>query len=611
MRPADPTIRLIIAAPLVAWAVQASALGLGEIRTASPLGQVLRAEIEVQAGPREIADSACFRLRVGADDSLPWLRQGTLVFRKGSPGILEIRSAGPLRDPILRLGVYVGCGHDLQRDYTLLLTPPAGRDGQVAAPEPVVRSAAAEAVVAAPLAAPPRPRRARPDPDLPAPERLVPVKPARRATPPGRDRLVLSGVGDGGEPSLRLATDLFAWKDNDSAAREAQREILRLEFRTLTALNEQATSQLAAAEKLRNLESTLGELQERAGELTQRLEDRAKVPPPAGPAAPVPASPAGQSAGPQSVEPAGGAIRPPVAVRPAASDGGLSEWTFYGLLLGALAGIAGWLGWRRWNERRSQPAVEPDVAPEILVDPRRDDEIDEPGGVDLPVEPAAMGMPMAVDVPLDADVEANPAAVPPPPSGNLDSSFSIAAATVHEHFEANPVMELAEIMLSFGRVKGAAQALQEFIDQSPNEALKPWIRLLDVYRMAGMREDFERVAQNLNRHFNVEVLQWSPEAAANTIDFDLSPGDGPHDDEPTVKKAMTLEDMPHIAQNLVDSWKKPECSDYLHWLLRDNRGGKRSGFTLPVVNEILFLIELRETLTQINNEETEQKGEQQ
>ena len=28
---------------------------------------------------------------------------------------------------------------------------------------------------------------------------------------------------------------------------------------------------------------------------------------------------------------------------------------------------------------------------------------------------------------------------------------------------------------------------------------------------------------------------------------------------------------------------------------------------LPVVNEILFLIELRETLTQINNEETEQK----
>ena len=33
-----------------------------------------------------------------------------------------------------------------------------------------------------------------------------------------------------------------------------------------------------------------------------------------------------------------------------------------------------------------------------------------------------MGMPMAVDVPLDADVEANPAAVPLPPSGNLDSS---------------------------------------------------------------------------------------------------------------------------------------------------------------------------------------------
>ena len=105
----------------------------------------------------------------------------------------------------------------------------------------------------------------------------VPIKPARRATPPGRDRLVLSGGGDGGEPSLRLATDLFAWKDNDSAAREAQREILRLEFRTLTALNERATSQLAAAEKLRNLGINPGRDCREAGRRTdQRLETAPK-----------------------------------------------------------------------------------------------------------------------------------------------------------------------------------------------------------------------------------------------------------------------------------------------------------------------------------------------
>ena len=58
---------------------------------------------------------------------------------------------------------------------------------------------------------------------------------------------------------------------------------------------------------------------------------------------------------------------------------------------------------------------------------------------------------------LDAGAEA--------PS-RLDSIMSVSAATVDEHFEANPVMELAEIMLSFGRVKGAAQALQEYIDSN-------------------------------------------------------------------------------------------------------------------------------------------------
>ena len=92
--------------------------------------------------------------------------------------------------------------------------------------------------------------------------------------------------------------------------------------------------------------------------------------------------------------------------------------------------------------------------------------------------------------------------------------MSISAATVNEHFEANPVMELAEIMLSFGRVKGAAQALQEYIDTNPQEALKPWIRLMDVYRMAGMRHEFEKVARELNKNFNVEVQKWELSAEA-------------------------------------------------------------------------------------------------
>jgi hypothetical protein len=50
--------------------------------------------------------------------------------------------------------------------------------------------------------------------------------------------------------------------------------------------------------------------------------------------------------------------------------------------------------------------------------------------------------------------------------------------------------------------------------------------------------------------------------------------------------------MPHICEQIVSRWGRDGCLDYLHQLLRDNRGGQRSGFTLPIVQEILLLIEI-------------------
>ena len=63
-----------------------------------------------------------------------------------------------------------------------------------------------------------------------------------------------------GEPSLRLATELLT----AAGAKDAQRDILRLEYRMLMALHEQASSQMAAAEKLSNMEAALVELQARS-----------------------------------------------------------------------------------------------------------------------------------------------------------------------------------------------------------------------------------------------------------------------------------------------------------------------------------------------------------
>jgi hypothetical protein len=173
--------------------------------------------------------------------------------------------------------------------------------------------------------------------------------------------------------------------------------------------------------------------------------------------------------------------------------------------------------------------------------------------------------------------------------------MSINATTLDEHFEANPVMELADIMLSFGRVKGAAQALQEFIDNNPQEALQPWIRLMDVYRMAGMRAEFESVARNLNQHFNVEIQNWEQGAVqlgiVHTENADASP---------VAPRPQCLEDLPRLMNTTIELWEGGDVVGYLYQLLRDNRGGQRSGFALPVVEDILFLIELKETANRMD-----------
>lgn len=584
---------------LIALSGDAGALGLGELRGQPNLGEPLRLEVEVLGEAKASLDPACFRLVQPQEASdLPWLKKASFSIRKGTPPVLLIRSEAPLREPILQLTVQVACGHEVTREYLLLSSPPSSVTGP-ALPEAVLPRQPAEVPVAAPL--PRVAKRPLPVEPVEAPPRLQPRRSEKRLAPTGLpDRLLLSNGEDSAEPSLRLATDLVSLRAGAIELAEARREILRLEFRMLLAMHEQATTQLETAEKLRNMEVTLGELQQRATEFSQRVEQGAS---------PVAAAPVAADAAPPGVI-AGAEQKPPVptpvasvATEPAV----VSEWSLYGAALGVLLGLAGWLGWRNYQERRQRAAeIEfPLRPPELQVDPKREEEREELGGVDLAVEPAAMGMPMQVDFELDA-VHDEPIQAPPVRQGGAgDSVLSISATTLDEHFEANPVMELADIMLSFGRVKGAAQALQEYIDNNPQEALQPWIRLMDVYRMAGMRAEFETVARNLNQNFNVEVQHWEPEspvAGRGSIDLLLDetvPAVGASSGE---TKPESIEDMPRLMHAITELWGTGDVVGYLYQLLRDNRGGKRVGFALAVVEEILFLVELKETSNRMEKE---------
>lgn len=133
-------------------------------------------------------------------------------------------------------------------------------------------------------------------------------------------------------------------------------------------------------------------------------------------------------------------------------------------------------------------------------------------------------------------------------------------------------LELADVMASMGLTDGAAHALVERIRANPRQALAHWLKLLDVYRKAGRREDFETAAAEVKNNFNVRPGNWNP----RTEDREAG--------------STSIENYPHIVTQLKKLWPKPTCSDYLLNLLADNRDGKRAGFPLPVVEEIVTLL---------------------
>ena len=553
----------------------ATAVGLGEPRQEPVLGQRLDLSIPLFGVDGTVPDASCFRVvKPRSGEDLPWVKQADVQVVSGKSPRLRLRS-DVVREPLFQVAIDLGCGNDLYREYTLFANPVLTDSVPAVSTQDVVekpsrpsrkrerseaRRAAsrAQAVPALPLAE---------SQQLSAESGQAMQQPLTAAAPGGGDRFFLSASDDDGEASLRLSMVLGEQMLRETAFTQEQRETLRLEYRMLAALHERASDQLAVAEKLRSMEAALNDLQGKAAGLQER-------------AAVVDAAPAALAVSAPAPQPEETSF----------------AWGWYGLLLALVLLLAGGLYWRQRQARgASQDSLLHD---EPLVDAPRQAELNASSRtvaqqVDLHLEPVAGNKHVSVDFELGGTASAAPVvpAAPRPRPG--DSMFSISATTLDEHFEANPVMELADIMLSFGRVKGAAQALQEYIDNNPQEALQPWVRLLEVYRMANMREEFDAVASNLNQHFNVEIQPWEPteSSSSESVPDAVAIVDAGQSSE----RARTVEDMPRIVAALTKQWSSPEVLDYMQQLLRDNRSGQRQGFPLPVVEDILFLIELKET----------------
>ncbi|WP_291991411.1 hypothetical protein [Candidatus Accumulibacter sp. ACC007] len=372
------------------------------------------------------------------------------------------------------------------------------------------------------------------------------------------DRLLIFADADGDyrsagaeQPPLRLSSRLSTSLLGKTS--DGQRSMLRTEYRLLSALYAQAEQQLAVAEQLSHLEAVLADLQKGTG-TPSPLPSPTLAPLAAPAAAPWPLTPhLGAAAG--------------------LEKGGW--WLELAVLLGLVGGLS-WLFGRRagW---RAEPLLIPAVA-DLPLDTSDDSgwELQASSSPDAPLGESDSGV-LAYVVPVADSVSGRPAQ--PCPQGD---DAELAAA-----------LELAEIMASFGRTRGAEQALEEFVSAHPRVALTPWLKLIELYRENGQRQAFDALGLRLRRHFNVAAPEW--ELVGETLGPVATVGaEQSASIDQLLPRLPTLGREVRITTEISRTWGSPECLTYLNRLLRDNRDGERKGFASGAVRELLLLIELLE-----------------
>jgi hypothetical protein len=136
--------------------------------------------------------------------------------------------------------------------------------------------------------------------------------------------------------------------------------------------------------------------------------------------------------------------------------------------------------------------------------------------------------------------------------------------------EFDSVVEEAKILISMDRPAQAISVLLEHIGAHPETSLHAWLYLLDVYRSQGQKEEFSALARRLHTAFNVMTPQWETGKIAMVV-------------------AHSLEEFPHLVEQLTEAWANDQAEEYLASLLNDNREGERAGFSLEVLQEIMLL----------------------
>lgn len=555
----------------------ANAIGFGEIALQSRVGEPLRAEVRILSGASDNIEPTCFSLVPVRGAELPVITNAkTRLIRRDRDLFLQIVGTSPIAEPAFMVSIRAGCGADLERNFVLMPeaplmladAPPAPRvtparstatqrsrgnswsaeDGETL--ESIAESRApdnpaeqrrllavlkqanpdlmpdtpllAGTVVQIPDSKPPRAAK-RPSENSPVP----PLQQAARRSAPPRDKATQAPPPAEPKPAIAgLGKDrlLLGAAPGDSPL----------------AANQTGTTPMTLSEtvdRIHKLENTLSLLQQQMEKMdaalalaTETIALQEKL----------------ESARAQQLAKMASPPLPPPVQAPESNHRGWIELLLSALIGGGLSvGIAQFLT-RRQSARLSTPSIA--TASALAATPTA-------------LQPAAE-LPTAIE-PNTADFS--------------EASFDTSKAqAIDVNFDDDTsLLQLAEIMVSFGRIQGAAETLATHIDQtSPNNFL-PWSMLLDLYHRSRMRDEFEILAAKMRGKFNVKIPEWGK---ANL----------------PLSGLKSLEDYAHAIANIEQCWGTPACMSYLCSLVQDTRAGQRNGFPLEVLEEIALLLQVLE-----------------
>lgn len=556
-----------------------NAIGFGEITLQSRIGEALLAEVPILATAEEQPITACFSLASIRGSDLPVITAAkTRLIRRGQNYVLHILGTRPVSEPIFAISLQAGCGYDIVRDYVLMPEAPFAQaetsapSGAIATPRgkqpkftewharegdtledivdaqapatlserqrliaalkranpdlapdtvlregSIVRIPASKQVGAEKRERPSRASTQATSVEEASPKPAVPRSKSRPNTPPtkGMDQLLVGAAPEETKPREKGNSALLSLA-------ETEQRLLKLET-TLHLLTQEVEKMDQALDLATKAIEAQGKLQ------------LAQAPQAAVAATSAPALPANTPANANWLE----------------------------LLLSAALGAAISVGLAQYLGRRHRYPGE-EEAP-LLFAQHRD-----------AARPAKQETTDVFDITESETPDSSPQVIKPslPPSPE-ESPVSASAPNPDEMQveDDHSLLELAEIMLSFGRLRGAADTLAAHIDETLPRSIEPWSMLLDLYRRGGMRQEFEALAEKMRRHFNTEIPTWN-------------------DSTTPISGLKTLEDFPHVIQKASRLWGTQDSVDYLFSLVHDTRMGQRNGFPLEVVEEIALLMRI-------------------